>query len=101
MLNKTIKTSKVDLFRNAYERMYIDISKTDRIFINAIVKAETNMVSINQLQKILDKPVNYISVYRARLLDDQLISSPQRGYVQLSLPFFAEFVEKYNQQHFE
>ncbi|EEJ71406.1 ATP-binding protein [Lactobacillus ultunensis] len=101
VLDKTIKASKVDLFRNAYERMYMDISKTDRTFIDALVKAKTDIVSINQLQKILNKPANYISVYRARLLDDQLISSPQRGYIQLSLPFFAEFVEKYNEQHFE
>lgn len=101
VLEKTIKSSKVDLFRNAYERMYMDISKTDRAFIDAIVKAKTDQVSTSQLQKILNKPANYVSVYRARLLDDQLINSPQRGYIQLALPFFAEFVIQYNQQHFE
>lgn len=100
VLDETIKASKVDLFRNAYERMYMDISKTDRAFIKAMVQAGTDSVSISQLQEILHKPANYISVYRARLLDDQLISSPQRGFVQLSLPFFAEFVRKYDQEHF-
>lgn len=25
---------------------------------------------------------------------------PRCGFVQLSLPFFAEFVDKYNQEHF-
>lgn len=101
VLEKAIKSSKVDLFRNAYERMYMDISKTDRAFIDAIVKAKTDQVSTSQLQKILNKPANYVSVYRARLLDDQLINSPQRGYIQLALPFFAEFVIQYNHQHFE
>lgn len=101
VLAETIKAAKVDLFRNAYERMYRDISKTDRAFINAIIQAKTDVVSVSELQEILKKPANYVSVYRARLLDDQLITSPQRGYVRLALPFFAEFVEKYNLEHFE
>ncbi|MCH3905289.1 MAG: hypothetical protein LKE17_06375 [Lactobacillus sp.] len=100
VLTKTLAASKVDLFRNAYEKMYLDLSPTDRAFIEAIIAAKTEPVSMKQLQTIMQKPINYISVYRARLLDDQLIESPQRGYVQLSLPFFAEFVEKYKQEHF-
>lgn len=100
VLLKTFAATKTDLFRNAYERMYMDISDTDRCFINAIVKAKLPRVSIKQIQRQLNKPANYVSVYRARLLDDQLISSPQRGYVQLSLPFFGEFVGKYNQERF-
>ena len=100
VMNQTFDAAKVDLFRNAYERMYMDISNTDRAFINAIVKVGTPEVSISQLKVVLDKPTNYISVYRARLLDDQLITSPQRGIIRLSLPFFAEFVQKYNQEHF-
>lgn len=99
VLKQTIEATKKDLFRNAYERMYMDISKTDRDFINAMIKAGTNRVTTKQLQDILHKPINYISVYRARLLDDQLITSPERGVVQLALPFFAEFVEKYNLEH--
>lgn len=96
VLKQTIRAAKKDLFRNAYERMYMDLSKNDRDFIEAIIKAGTDRVTTKQLQDILNKPINYISVYRARLLDDQLITSPQRGVVQLALPFFAEFVEKSN-----
>lgn len=96
---QTIRAAKKDLFRNAYERMYMDLSKNDRDFIEAIIKAGTDRVTTKQLQDILNKPINYISVYRARLLDDQLITSPQRGVVQLALPFFAEFVEKSNLEH--
>lgn len=99
VLKQTIRAAKKDLFRNAYERMYMDLSKNDRDFIEAIIKAGTDHVTTKQLQDILNKPINYISVYRARLLDDQLITSPQRGVVQLALPFFAEFVEKSNLEH--
>lgn len=99
VLKQTIRAAKKDLFRNAYERMYMDLSKNDRDFIEAIIKAGTDRVTTKQLQDILNNPINYISVYRARLLDDQLITSPQRGVVQLALPFFAEFVEKSNLEH--
>ena len=99
VLKQTIRAAKKDLFRNAYERMYMDLSKNDRDFIEAIIKAGTDRVTTKQLQDILNKPINYISVYRARLLDDQLITSPQRGVVQLALPFFEEFVEKSNLEH--
>lgn len=99
VLKQTIRAAKKDLFRNAYERMYMDLSKNDRDFIEAIIKAGTDRVTTKQLQDILNKPINYISVYRAKLLDDQLITSPQRGVVQLALPFFAEFVEKSNLEH--
>lgn len=99
VLKQTIRAAKKDLFRNAYERMYMDLSKNDRDFIEAIIKAGTDRVTTKQLQDILNKPINYISVYRARLLDDQLITSPQRGVVQLALPFFAGFVEKSNLEH--
>lgn len=99
VLDKTLASSKVDLFRNAYEKMYLDLSNTDRAFIEAMIQSKSSLVSMKQLQDILHKPINYISVYRARLLDAQLINSPQRGFVQLSLPFFAEFVKKYKQEH--
>lgn len=73
--------------------MYMDLSKTDRDFIEAIIKAGTDRVTTKQLQDILNKPINYISVYRARLLDDQLITSPQRGVVQLALPFLQSLLK--------
>jgi hypothetical protein len=40
-----------------------------------------------------------ISVYRARLLDDQLIYAPDRGYVSFTLPFFANFIRWYKENH--
>ena len=47
----------------------------------------------------LKKSKNYISVYRARLLDDQLIYAPERGYVSFTLPFFSDFIRWYKENH--
>lgn len=46
VMKQTFDAAKIDLFRNAYERMYMDISNTDRAFINAIVKVGTPEVSV-------------------------------------------------------
>lgn len=37
VVQKAIELSKQDLFRNAYEKMYTDLSDKDREFINVIV----------------------------------------------------------------
>lgn len=99
VVEKAIVSSKEDLFRNAYERMYNDISKTDRLFLKAMIEAPTNEVPTSWIAKKLGKNKNYISVYRARLLEDQLITAPQRGYVTFNLPFFKDFIREYGKQH--
>lgn len=99
VVNKAIKATKMDLFKNAYERMYNDISKTDRMFLKTMATTPQSEVSIQWIAGKLNKPKNYISVYRARLLEDQLIKVPQRGYVQFNLPFFSDFILEYEEQH--
>lgn len=80
--------------------MYLDLSKKDREFIDVMVSVNTAEVSINTIIKLMNKPKNYISVYRSRLLDDQLIRSTRHGYLTLTLPFFADFVKKYKNEYF-
>ncbi|WP_076459132.1 hypothetical protein [Limosilactobacillus caccae] len=92
VVDKAIASSKKDLFRNAYERMYNDISKTDRLFLRAMAESPSAEIATQWIAKKLGKNKSYISVYRARLLEDQLIIAPQRGYVQFNLPFFKDFI---------
>lgn len=94
VVKKTIEMTKRDLFHNAYERMYRDISTNDRQFVKIMANEPTDSVSISTITKKFDKPKNYVSVYRARLLDDQLIKAPRRGYVEFSLPFFKTFIKE-------
>lgn len=100
VVQKAIELSKQDLYRNAYEKMYLDLSEKDREFINIMVDANTEEVSVKTIIKMMAKPKNYVSVYRSRLLDDQLIRAVRHGYLTLTLPFFADFVRKYRSEHF-
>lgn len=99
-VEKTLTAAKEDLYRNAYERMYQDLSATDRKFLHVMVEAKQREIPISLIAKKLGKSKNYISVYRARLLEDQLIRSNQRGYVSFNLPFFDDFIRSYEQLHF-
>lgn len=99
-VRNAVNLAKQDLFRNAYEKMYLDLSDKDREFIDILVDVNTSEVSIKTISKLMNKPKNYLSVYRSRLLDDQLITATRHGYLALTLPFFADFVKKYRQEHF-
>lgn len=97
---QAVESTRRDLFRNAYERMYLDISNGDRRFTNAIAEiGGDEPVSVSKLSQHLKIKPNYLSVYRARLLYDQLIRAPRRGFIQLSLPFFAEFTNQWRDRH--
>ncbi|MFR0771415.1 MAG: hypothetical protein ACLSH6_04780 [Limosilactobacillus pontis] len=96
---QTIKKSKVDLYRNAYEKLYTETSANDRQVLNAIAAYSQDDVPISFVQEKLAKPKNYISVYRARLKDAQLIESSGWGKVRFSLPFFGDFIHWYHNSH--
>lgn len=55
-----------------------------------------NTVKTAAIGAKMGKPKNYISTYRRRLIDDQLIKAPARGELSFTLPFFAEFVQEYH-----
>lgn len=101
VVKRAIQSTKKDLYRNAYERMYVDISKTDREFLKVMARSANKDVSIQWIADQMGKTKNYVSVYRARLLEDQLIDSPHRGYVQFHWPFFGDFVLDYEAKHLE
>lgn len=99
VVQQTLINAKRDLYQNAYERMYHDISPTDRRFLQVMARAGQKEVAISWIAEQLGKSKNYISVYRSRLLEDQLIRAPHRGYIEFNLPFFQEFIIQYQQQH--
>ncbi len=99
IVNEVIDLSKSDLYQNAYEKLYTEISSTDRKFLDIMAEYSSPDVPISYVVERLNKSKNYVSVYRARLLDDQLIYAPDRGYVSFTLPFFAEFISWYKENH--
>lgn len=85
------------LFRNVYVKVYSSLSSKDREFVQAIVESDKEKVPIKDIMTKMDKP--YISIYRRRLIDDQVIFSKERGYVEFTLPYFADFVAEFGDMY--
>lgn len=98
VIKNVIELSKNDLYRNAYEKLYTDVSEKDRIILDEIARYPAQEVPMKDIAQKLNLKPNYLSVYRARLLDNQLISAPKRGYVRLTLPFFADFIVDWHEK---
>lgn len=84
-----------ELYRNVYVKMYQELSDKDREFVGAMAKIGRPNAKMVEIGQAMDKPKNYLSNYRRRLLDDQIIESKVRGEVSFTLPYFAEFVKDY------
>lgn len=87
------------LFRNVYVKVYSSLSQKDKEFIQAMVDSDQNKVANNEVMVKMDKPKNYISIYRRRLIDNQVIISKEHGSVEFTLPYFADFVEEFGDMY--
>ncbi|WP_195921937.1 ATP-binding protein [Lactobacillus crispatus] len=83
-----------DLNRNVYFKVYSEMSQKEKEFVQAMVKAKTSKVKSQTIGKIMNKNSNYITVYRRKLIDDQVIRPNGYGYVSFLLPYFDKFVEQ-------
>ena len=75
--------------------MYQELSNKDREFIKAMTESGKASVKVAEIAKKMHRDKNYISIYRRRLLDDQLITATKWGEVAFTLPFFADFIKEY------
>lgn len=98
-LNNILQDYQEMLYRNVYAKVYESLSNIDREFIAAMISINEENISISKIGKKLGKPKNYISIYRRRLIDDQLIMSPKWGYISFTLPFFKDFVREFGDMY--
>lgn len=82
---------KMLLYRNAYTKISESFSQMDKVFVIAMAHNK-GAVAMKKLVEATGKSNSYLSNYRARLLDDQVIQQSSYGYVGFCLPFFREFV---------
>lgn len=87
---------KNELSRNVYIKLFQEISEKDRDFLYAMAQSPSENVRMSFIQSKMNKPKNYVSMYRLRLIDDQLIAAPQYGIVCFALPLFKDFILEYH-----
>lgn len=74
----------------AYDKVWSELSRKDRDILYGIVQA--NSGSIGDIRELLGLSSNEFNPYRQRLIRKGIISGEERGYVQLLLPFFDQYV---------
>lgn len=96
-LNSVLEEYQELLFRNVYSKIYTSLSTMDKKFIDIMANYEKNKTPIKAICNGLNKELNYVSNYRRRLIDDQIITGKERGFVSFTLPYFADFIIEYGE----
>ncbi len=73
-----------------YDKIWSELSPKDRIVAQGI--AETKSGKIKEIREYLHMETNEFNPYRKRLIKKGIISGDTRGYVEFTLPLFAEYV---------
>ncbi|MBP2057296.1 energy-coupling factor transporter ATP-binding protein EcfA2 [Lactobacillus colini] len=82
-----------DLNRNVYFKIYNEMSNKEQQFVQAMATIDKPKIKVQHIGQIMGKPANYISVYRKKLIDNQVIKSSGYGYVSFILPYFDQYVK--------
>lgn len=92
LVKGVIDEYKVNLFRNVYTKIYSELSPVDRKILKIIAHSDNAKISSRDLALKLDRTGGYVSTYRKRLLEDQVIEANEEGKIGFSLPYFKDFV---------
>ena len=106
LLEQEVPEFKMQLFHNVYTKVFHELSPKDREFLlamaqcvsgaSAVPTVPTNTgianVRISDISGRMGKGPNYISMYRRRLLDSQIIQATGHGTVSFTLPFMSDFI---------
>lgn len=79
------------LARNVFSPTLNALSPKDRDFLSAIAH-EGDRASISSVEKRLNITNRYSQQYRKRLIDAGVVASPQRGMLEITVPYLAEYL---------
>lgn len=92
-VNSVIDEYKMLLFRNAYTKISETFSQMDKLFVISMAK-NAGATAMKKIVEETKKTNSYLSNYRARLIDSQVIKQTSYGYVGFALPYFRDFVNE-------
>ncbi|MDR0199956.1 MAG: ATP-binding protein [Streptococcaceae bacterium] len=84
--------AQADLFQNVHEVVYNELSAMDQKFLKTMAEVGSS-VEISEISKAMGKKMNYISNYRARLIEAGVIEANSYGKVSFTLPYMHEFIK--------
>ncbi len=91
-LEDLIPDLKTELFTYSYEKIWEEMTETDRFLLSLLVEKEEYKRE-EVLDLMGDRAGNY-SMYRDRLIKRGILESRQ-AYISLALPYFADYIKEY------
>jgi len=91
-ISKIIDEYKYMLYKNVYTKIYSDLTNMEKTLVDIIAGSDDDNVSTAELIEKSGKEKGYISTYRKKLIDEQILTSPERGTVSFTLPYFKDYI---------
>lgn len=85
---------KMYLFKNSYAVILDELSDKDKEFLRVIAE-KGEECKVSDIEEGMGVSPSYVSRYRRRLIDVQLIRKTGYGSVGFTLPFFGEYIVDY------
>ena len=79
--------------KNVIEPVLEVLSDNDIRFLRAMSK-DSAASKTSEIARRLKVSASYLSTYRARLLDADVVFSPKRGYLDFNIPFLREYLRR-------
>lgn len=92
IIEQAEKSYRADLYLNSYLKIYQGLTGVEREFLMAMADYGEEEVPFGSIVAAMGKSKSYVSVYRLRLLDTQVIETSRHGYVRFTLPLFGQFM---------
>ena len=92
VLDDLIPDLKAELFAYSYEKIWEEMTETDRFLISLIT--EKKEYKREEVLGLMGERAGNYSVYRDRLIKRGILEARQ-AYISLALPFFADYVKEY------
>jgi hypothetical protein len=86
---------RTGLFRGVYYRLYQPLSRVEKEILTIMEESPEEDVPLTSICEKLGRPKSYLSVYRKRLLDVQIVRTEIRGTLRFTFPMFDEFLREY------
>jgi len=94
IVQMTIEDSKEALVASVYAPIMKRLSENDLKFLLAMVQDE-GASKISDIQMRLRKDNSQTQTYRLRLIAAGVVASPRRGELEITVPYFKEYLKKY------
>ncbi|MFR0580794.1 P-loop NTPase fold protein [Limosilactobacillus mucosae] len=79
----------VQLFDNAYQKIFVDLSTQDKRYLIAVADHR----QFKDVVSLMHQNASYVSQYRRRAIERHLVVPAAYGRVEYTLPYFAEYLK--------